>query len=130
MKSLLSLIVILILFCSCFRTPERNCSDFKTGVFEFVAITDSDTLTSIFERHEDYEIDRFQNQVDTSSVRWINDCEMILRNKNPKNNQEKEAIHIKILETDVNGYRFEYGFLSEPIKMRGYAKKLRSLEKS
>jgi hypothetical protein len=95
-----------------------------------VAITDSDTLISIFERHEDYEIDRFQNQIDTSSVRWINDCEMILRNKKPKNNQEKEAIHIKILETDVDGYRFEYGFLSEPIKMRGYAKKKRSLEKS
>jgi hypothetical protein len=55
---------------------------------------------------------------------------MILRNKNPKNNQEKEAIHIKILETDVDGYRFEYGYLSEPIKMRGYAKKLRSLKKS
>jgi len=130
LKSLLSLFLILIFFSSCFRTPERNCSDFKTGVFEFVAIRDSDTLISIFERHEDYEIDRFQNQVDTSSVRWINDCEMILRNKNPKNNQEKEAIHIKILETNVNGYRFEYGYLSEPIKMRGYAKKIRSLEKS
>jgi hypothetical protein len=130
LKSLLSLFAILIFFSSCFRTPERNCSDFKTGVFEFVAITDSDTLISIFERYEDYEIDRFQNQVDTSSVRWINDCEMILRNKNPKNNQEKEAIHIKILETDVDGYRFEYGYLSEPIKMRGYAKKLRYLEKS
>lgn len=130
MKSLLSLFVILIFLSSCFRAPERKCSDFKTGVFEFVAITDSDTLISIFERYEDYEIDRFQNQVDTSAVRWINDCEMILRNKNPKNNQEKEAIHIKILETDVDGYRFEYGYLSEPIKMRGYAKKLRSLEKS
>ncbi len=130
MKSLLSLFVIFIFFNSCLRAPERNCSDFKTGVFEFVAITDSDTLISIFERHEDYEIDRFQNQVDTSTVRWINDCEMILRNKNPKNNQEKEAIHIKILETDVDGYRFEYGYLSEPIKMRGYAKKIRSLEKS
>ena len=130
MKSLLSLFVILIFFSSCFRGPERNCSDFQTGVFEFVAITDSDTLVSVFERHEDYEIDRFQNQTDTSSVRWINDCEMILRNKNPKNNREKEAIHIKILETDLYGYRFEYGFLSEPIKMRGYAKKIRSLEKS
>ena len=128
MKKPLSLLILFFLLTSCFRSPERNCKDFKTGTFEFVTINGSDTLVSIFERYEDYEIDRFQNKVDTSTVRWINDCEFILRNKHPKNNQEKEAVHIKILETDIKGYRFEYGYLSEAIKMRGYAEKIKSLE--
>ena len=128
MKKPLSLLILFLLLTSCFRSPERNCKDFKTGTFEFVTINGSDTLVSIFERYEDYEIDRFQNKVDTSTVRWINDCEFILRNKHPKNNQEKEAVHIKILETDIKGYRFEYGYLSEAIKMRGYAEKIKSLE--
>lgn len=128
MKTPLSLSILFLLLTSCFNSPERNCTDFKTGIFEFVTVNGSDTLVSVFERYEDYEIDRFQNKVDTSTVRWINDCEFILRNKHPKNNQEKEAVHIKILETDLKGYRFEYGYLSEAIKMRGYAEKIRSLE--
>jgi hypothetical protein len=128
LKTPLSLSILFLLLTSCFRSPERNCTDFKTGIFEFVTVNGSDTLVSVFERYEDYEIDRFQNKVDTSTVRWINDCEFILRKKHPKNNQEKEAVHIKILETDLKGYRFEYGYLSEAIKMRGYAEKIRSLE--
>ena len=128
MKTPLSLSILFLLLTSCFKSPERNCTDFKTGIFEFFTVNGSDTLVSVFERYEDYEIDRFQNKVDTSTVRWINDCEFILRNKHPKNNQEKEAVHIKILETDLKGYRFEYGYLSEAIKMRGYAEKIRSLE--
>lgn len=128
MKTPLSLSILFLLLTSCFKSPERNCTDFKTGIFEFVTVNGSDTLVSVFERYEDYEIDQFQNKVDTSTVRWINDCEFILRNKHPKNNQEKEAVHIKILETDLKGYRFEYGYLSEAIKMRGYAEKIRSLE--
>jgi hypothetical protein len=117
-------ILLTVILGSCAGPPQRDCSAFKTGKYTFVAINDTDTLVSTFERFETIEIDQFQGKIDTSTVKWINDCEFILRNINPTSNSEKQAIHIKILETDIEGYRFEYGRLSDPVKLKGYAKKL------
>lgn len=117
-------LILVAIIGSCAGPPKRDCSAFKTGKYTFTTISGTDTLVSTFERFETIEIDEFQGKIDTSTVRWINDCEFVLRNTNPKSNSEKQAIHIKILETDLEGYRFEYGRLSDPIKLKGYAKKL------
>lgn len=82
-------------------------------------------VTSRFVRNDSIEIDFFQGKSDTSSVRWINDCEYILKNKNPKNMAERKPIHIKILTTDKDGYTFEYGIVGETRKERGSVKKVR-----
>ncbi|MBO3116884.1 hypothetical protein J4050_09005 [Winogradskyella sp. DF17] len=87
---------------------ERNCSDFKTGKFEFKYAIDGVEKTGHFQRTEKYNIDFFEGKVDSASVRWINDCEFILTKLNPRSNAEKEAIHMKILSTSDNSYTFEY----------------------
>ncbi len=88
---------------------ERNCSDFKTGEFEFNYTIDGIEKTGRFIRTETLNIDYYENTTDTSSVRWINDCEFILKKLNPKTNAEKEAIHMKILSTTgASSYTFEY----------------------
>lgn len=109
----------------CYSAPERNCSDFKTGTFEFISIAGNDTLKSRFERFEDFEIDYYEGKIDTSSVKWVNDCEFVLRNSHPKSISEQQAVHIKILSTDAHGYSFEYGILKEAKRLKGYAKKLK-----
>ena len=116
-------LILTALIGSCAGPPQRDCTAFKTGKYTFTTVNGLDTLTTTFERFETIEIDQFQGEIDTSTVKWINDCEFILRNINPTSNSEKQAIHIKILETDLEGYRFEYGRLSDPIKLKGYAKK-------
>lgn len=117
-KKLFAIISLLFIFTSCFE-PERNCSDFKTGTFEYETYLNGELATSTFKRNDSIEIDEFQGKSDTSSVRWINDCEYILKNLNPKSMAEEKPIHIKILTTNKDGYTFEYGIVGQDKKQRG-----------
>ena len=98
----------LIFFCfSCYQ-PERNCQDYKTGTFRFDYEVKGIMKTGRFERSEKFSVDYFEGKIDSSSVRWINNCEFILKKINPKTNSEKDAIHFKILTTTDSSYTFEY----------------------
>ncbi|MBT8319955.1 MAG: DNA topoisomerase IV [Gramella sp.] len=122
MKKLASTLGILLL-CSCFN-PERNCEDFRTGTYEFESFINGELLTSRFIRNDSIEIEQFMGKTDTSSVRWINDCEYILKNMNPDGMAEEKAIHIKILTTNKDGYTFEYGQVGNPKKVKGKVRKV------
>ena len=56
-------------------------------------------------------------------MRWINDCEYVLKKMRPKNRSEEKSVHIKILSTTPNSYTFEYGIVGEPKKSVGTALK-------
>lgn len=100
-------LLLLLLVSSCYNI-ERNCTDFKTGTFEFKYTIDGVEKTGKFIRTDSLNIDMYEGKVDTSSVRWINDCEFILKKIHPKSNADKDAIHMKILTTSENSYTFEY----------------------
>ncbi|RNC87291.1 MAG: hypothetical protein ED556_07695 [Winogradskyella sp.] len=101
------LLGFLLIMTSCYNV-ERNCKAYKTGEFKFSYTIDGKQKTGTFVRTEDYSIDYFDGKVDSSSVRWINDCEFILKKINPKNTSEDDAIHMKILSTTDTSYTFEY----------------------
>ncbi|MFT4697529.1 MAG: hypothetical protein ACI9SJ_000657 [Flavobacteriaceae bacterium] len=123
MRIILTLFSALLL-TSCYQ-PERNCENFKNGTFEFEALVGTEVLKTTFTRNDSIEIDYFKGKSDTSSVRWINDCEYIVKKINPKNISEKNAIHMKILTTDADTYIFEYSIVGEANKQRGTAKKIK-----
>ena len=110
---------------SCYQ-PERNCAYFKTGTFEFEALVGTEVLKTTFVRTDSIEIDYFRGKADTSTIRWINNCEYIVKKKNPKNQADKKAIHMKILTTDGNNYIFEYNEVGKKQKQRGTAVKVSS----
>ncbi len=114
----------LIVFFSCSAPPKRNCSDFKTGKFSFKSSIDGEEKETTFFRTEDTEVDYFEGKQDTSSVRWINECEYILKNKNPKSKAEEKSIHIKILTTSDSSYTFEYNAVNDKRKFKGTAFKI------
>ncbi|MGB8703742.1 MAG: DNA topoisomerase IV, partial [Gillisia sp.] len=60
----------------------------------------------------------------TSSIRWVNDCEYILKNLHPKNMKEKKPLSIKILTTKDNSYTFEYGVVGDSKKKKGKVTKI------
>ncbi len=111
---------LLLLFTSCYN-PERNCENFRTGTFEFEAFIDNEILKTTFVRNDSIEIDYFRGRADTSSIRWINNCEYILQKINPQSMDEERAVHIKILTTEGNKYTFEYGIVGQTQKQRGTA---------
>ena len=123
MRILPTLLLSLLLF-SCY-SPERNCKDFKTGTFEYEALVGTEVLTTTFFRNDTIEIDYFKGKSDTSAIRWINDCEYIVRKINPKSMAEEKAIHMKILTTNGNEYLFEYNIVGETKKQKGTAKKIK-----
>jgi hypothetical protein len=109
---------------ACGQPPERKCKDFKTGSFSFKANINGEEKETVFRRTEKMEIDEFEGKVDSSSIRWINDCEYILKNLNPKNKAEERPIHIKILTTSESSYTFEYNIVGENKKFKGTAEKI------
>jgi len=114
----------LLLLSSCF-SPERNCKDFQTGTFAFTSVVLDDTLTTKFTRTYSLEVDYYLNRVDSSSVRWLNDCECIVKKLRPLSYQESKAVHMKILTTKNDSYTFEYNLVGdEGNKQRGTVTKL------
>lgn len=114
-------IFTIIVLVSCQSPPERNCLDYKNGTFTFSTEINGELKTTTFERHEDLEVDYFEGKQDSSSVRWINECEYVLKNLNPKNKAEEKSIHIKILTTTDSSYTFEYNAIGEKRKFKGTA---------
>jgi len=100
-------VVFLLITFSCYEI-ERNCNDYKTGTFKFDYVVNGIEKTGRFKRTGEYSIDYFDDKIDSSSVRWINDCEFILKKVNPKSPSEDDAIHFKILTTTDSSYTFEY----------------------
>jgi hypothetical protein len=122
MRFITGLLLSFLIF-SCYD-PERNCQDFKTGTFEYEALIGTEVLTTTFNRNDTLEIDFFKGKSDSSSIRWINDCEYIVKKINPKNMAEEKAIHMKILTTKGNEYNFEYNIVGDTNKQKGTAKKI------
>ena len=123
MKKIIPLLLLLAL-SSCFETPERDCKAFKTGKFKFEMEIDGVKKSTTFVRTENQEIDFFEGKSDTSSIRWINDCEYIIQKINPKNMAEKKAVSIKILSTKKDSYVFEFNVVGSTEKQTGTVTKM------
>lgn len=121
-----SVVGLVVLLSSCY-SHERDCKKFQTGTFVFESYLNGEFVTTRFTRNDSIEIDYFQGKTDTSSVRWINDCEYILTNLNPTNLSEEKPIHIKILSTDGDDYIFEFSEVGSPKKQQGTARKVEDL---
>lgn len=113
-----------LLFVGCYQ-QERDCQNFHTGTFEFETYLNGELAKTTFVRNDSIEIDYFLGKSDTATIRWINDCEYIVKKLHPKNMAEEKAIHMKILTTDGDTYTFEYGLVGvKKNKQRGTAKKV------
>ncbi len=118
----LFILASILLISSCYL-PQRDCQDFKDGTFTFKSIIDGKESSTTFTRNGNLEIDYYQGKADSSSIRWINDCEFIATKLHPKNKAEEQAIHMKILSTTDNSYTFEYSRIGDSRKLKGTATK-------
>ncbi|MEL0456426.1 DNA topoisomerase IV [Flavobacteriaceae bacterium SZ-1-7] len=118
----LYLALFLLLF-NCYES-QRNCKDFKTGTFYSEVIIDDILYKSEFERSESLQVEIYNGKIDSSQLRWINDCEVIFKTINPKNMAEEKDIHLKILTTTDSSYTFEYSYVGETKKQKGTAYKV------
>ena len=123
--SSLCILLILISFLNSCNEIERNCSLFKTGMFYSEINYDGVVFSSTFTRNDkNLQIEKFQGEIDSSKVRWINDCEMVLSPINSKKLSGKKNILIKILTTTDTSYSYEYSFVGENKKLKAVAVKI------
>ncbi|MBD0831929.1 DNA topoisomerase IV [Aestuariibaculum sediminum] len=115
---------LLLSMFSCFQTT-RNCSDYRTGEFYSEVTIDGETYTSKFKRTDKLQIETYNSKIDSSSLRWINDCEVVFRTINPKNMAERKDIHLKILTTTDSSYTYEYSYVGETKKQKGVAYRMK-----
>ena len=106
------LVFFSVLFFSCVL-PEKNCSQFKVGEFNFESKTESGIYNSRSVRNDSIEIEFFGTSIDTSKITWVSDCEYLLRKLRPKTLSEEKAISVKIINTSEKGYLFEYSFVGD-----------------
>ena len=117
----INLLLLAIFSVSC-DNPERNCQDYQIGNFFTETSVNDKTYKSTFSRMRNgIQIEEFEGKIDSSSIRWINDCEMILSPINPKSLKEKKNILIKILTTTDSSYTYEYSFLGNSEKLKAEA---------
>lgn len=112
-----------LLLVSCYN-QERNCKDFKIGKFQFDYEVNGVKKSTTFIRNNDIEIETFEGKTDTSTIRWVNDCEYILEKLHPKSMQEKKAIGMRILTTSKKTYTFEFGIVGSDVKQKGMVTKI------
>lgn len=128
MKSYIVLVglILLLLQSSCYQ-QERSCKEFRTGTFAFDYEIEGKSFTSRFTRTDSLEVAYTEEGTDSSSVRWLNDCEWILQKINPRNRTEAKAVHLKILSTDEDSYTFEYSLVGDTgNKQKGIARRSNS----
>ena len=121
MKHFILLLLTLSLF-SCYQI-ERNCKDFKTGKFTSEVTINDKLYKSTFFRNDTLQVETYEGKTDSSSLRWINNCEVIFKTINPKSMAEQKDIHLKILTTTDSTYTFEYSYVGESKKQKGIAYK-------
>ena len=74
----LLLLLILLNFFNC-EEQERDCKKFYTGSFYSETVINGKILRSTFRRdNTNIQIEEFNQDIDSSRVRWVNDCECIL----------------------------------------------------
>mgnify|MGYP001479017782 FL=1 len=121
------ILILALLFTSCYNV-ERNCIDFKTGVFEFSTEVNDSLVTSTFTRTNEFEIELFNGIEDSSAIKWVNDCVFLLTKLNPRTNQERRPVRIKILRTYGDKYDFEFSQVNNPQKIsRGTVRRISNL---
>ena len=67
------IIIALITLTSCYNI-DRNCNDYKIGSYYSEVVIDSTIFKSEFTRNTKIQVEYYNKRIDSSEVRWLNDC--------------------------------------------------------
>lgn len=119
------LFIIGIIFCYSCKQYVQDCKQFKTGRFEYTYTENAVEKTGTIIRSENLQIETYDNKIDSSKIRWVNDCEFVAQILHPKSMADEKPILIKILTTDHDSYTFEFHEIGkEENKKTGTVKKI------
>ena len=105
MKKTVVTLIILIFAISCKEAVIVDDNNkFKTGVFEIPAGKNFVKETII--RKDSIQISKYEDHIDTLSIKWKNNFFYTLKYINPKNELQKDPMFIQINKIYENSYDF------------------------
>lgn len=117
------LLLLPLLLASCYHAG-RDCKDFKTGRYRSEVTINGKVHQTVSDRRDSIVIETYKGKTDTATIRWVNDCEYVLRKLHPKTMAERQAVTIKILTTSGKSYTFEFGAVGSDQRQKGTATKI------
>lgn len=99
------IVFLFIAFSSCKTEPKVNMQTFREGEFEIPAGKKYDRTTFI--RTGNYQIETYNERVDTLIIHWKNNFNYTLQMLHPKSDLDEEPINVKITKVSGNSYDFE-----------------------
>lgn len=93
-----------IFISSCKTENKTNAFQFRTGTFEIPA-GEKYTKTIVI-RKDKYQIEHYENRIDTLLIEWENNFKYTLKMLHPKSELDKKPIQVKITNIKENGYDF------------------------
>ena len=110
-------IVVLFIFCfagfSCVQKPSCVCTQFHDGTYLSVQTVNGTKDTTRIVRKGNEQIETYHGHKDTAVIRWVNDCELIVRPKHPHSMEDRKALSMKIIRTDINSCLVRYSYVGE-----------------
>lgn len=113
MKKTIFFLFTIILLTSCKEVKVvNNNNQFKSGVFEIPAGKNFVKETII--RKDSIQISKYEDHIDTLSIKWKNNFFYTLKYINPKNEMQKDPMFVQINKIYKDSYDFtvKIGFSS------------------
>lgn len=125
MKNSVPFVLLLLLITTACFQPERNCTDFKTGTFEFEAEVNGVKEKTTFFRNDSTKLTIIKVWPILQVFVGLSDCEYILTKLHPKITKSVNLFIWKILTTKGDTYVFEFSMVGDAEnKHKGTVKKL------
>ncbi|OYU84863.1 MAG: DNA topoisomerase IV [Flavobacterium sp. BFFFF2] len=115
--NLARILILPVLWCfvviSCVQKPTCDCPQFHDGTYIAVQSIQGKNDTTQIIRKGNEQIETYHGKTDTAIVRWVNDCELIVRPKHPHSIEDRKALSMKIVQTEKNTCLVRYSYVGE-----------------
>jgi len=122
MKKVAYTLILLLTLYACKPSNLKNLDYYKTGTFKTILKNTTDESFAV--RNDSIQVETYQGKKDTFYIKWKNDFEYILINKNPKTALDSTPFHVKITKFDGASYRFQAFYKGSNFKQEGTATKI------
>ena len=116
------ILLICTLLVSCNEGKRLGVDDLKSGRYRTV-LEDNQT-ESFATRNDSIQIEEYEGQKDTFTIKWIDQFEYVLTKSTPKTMLDSTPFHVKITSINKDGYDFSAYYKGSKFKQKGTAYKM------
>jgi len=99
------------------RSADCDCAHFQRGTMVSMQRINGKVQQTQIQRFDKWQLETYQNHTDTINIRWVNDCEWVLKAKHPITMAERKGLSMKIVRTQADTAWVRYGYVGQPLQL-------------